>query len=53
MRPKGKLGRCRPELKNEIGTWGFKGEEGDSQDDKKGRCGVMRCLPCHAHGSFR
>ena len=53
MRPKGKLGRCHPELKNEIGTWGFKGEESNSQDDKKSRCLVIRCLPCQPGRSFR
>ena len=26
--------------------WGFKGEEGNLQDDKKGRCSTIRTLPC-------
>lgn len=26
-------------------SWSFSGEEGNSQDDKKSRCSVIRCLP--------
>jgi len=33
--------------------WGFKREEGDSWDNKKSRCLVIRCLPCLTDGSFR
>lgn len=34
------------DLMNGIGSLGFKGQEGNSQD-KKSRCLVTRCLPCH------
>lgn len=44
---------CHPELKNEIGARAFKAWVGDSQDDKKSRCLVIRCLSCHTDRSFR
>lgn len=33
-------------LRNGLRPWGFKGEEGKSQEDEKRRCLVLRCLPC-------
>lgn len=42
---------CHPELRNGIGSWGFKGEEGNSQDDKS-RYLVIRCLSCHTDWYF-
>ena len=38
---------CHPELRTGLVTWGFAGEEGKSQDEKKIRCSVIRCLLCH------
>ena len=35
---------CYPELINGSGTWGFKGDKGNSKDNKS-RCLVIRCLP--------
>lgn len=32
--------------KEQIGTWGFKGEESNSQEDEKSRCYIIRCFPC-------
>lgn len=43
---------CHPELRNEIGSWGFKGEEDNSQGNKS-RCLVIRCLSCHTDRAFR
>ena len=40
---------CHPELRTGIGAWGFQGQEGHSQDNKKNRC--IRCLPCHIDGA--
>ena len=37
---------CHAELRNGVGVWGFKGEEGNSQENQKSRCLVIRCLPC-------
>ena len=37
-------------LRNEIGAWGFQGQEGYSQQ-KESRCLVMRGLPCHIDGT--
>ena len=38
---------------NGIGVWASKGQEGNSQEHKKSRCWVTRCLPCHIYRSFR
>jgi len=53
QRQKGKVKQtCHPELRNGIGAWSFKEEEGNSQGyKKKGRCLAIRCLPCHTEGS--
>lgn len=42
---------CHLELRDEQGSWGFKAEEGDSQD-KKGKCLVIRWLTCYTDRSF-
>lgn len=42
--------KYHPELRNGLGTWGFKGEEDNSQGSKKNRCLVIRCLPCPTDG---
>lgn len=34
------------ELRMRWGTWGFREEEGHSQDNEKSSCSVSRCLPC-------
>ena len=34
-----------PEVRNEIGPWGLKGEESNSQDNKKSRFMVIRFCP--------
>lgn len=44
--------RCHPELRNGIGNWGFRGEKGNSQNNKN-RYLVIGCLPCHSDRSFR
>lgn len=44
---------CHCALRNEIGAWGFKAQVSDSQDDKKSRHLVIRCLSCHTDRSFR
>ena len=46
MRLKGEQLRliCCLEPKNGVGTWGFKEEEGNSQEDKKNRCLVLEKL---------
>lgn len=38
---------CHPELRNGIGARSFKGDEDNSQDDKKNKCLVIKCSPCH------
>lgn len=35
------------------GPWGFRGEEGQLQDNAKGRCSVIRSLPCPTDSSYR
>ena len=51
-RQKGKIRYiCHPELRKGVGTWGFQGQEGHSQDNKrKSRYLVIRCLSCHMDG---
>ena len=41
------------ELRDRIGAWGFKGEEGKSPDEKKNRCLISRCLPSCTGRFFR
>ena len=36
---------CHPKLRNRIGVWGFKRKEDNSQEDRKSKCLVNKCLP--------
>ena len=43
---------CHPELRNRVGTWGFKGEVGNSQEGKS-RCLVNQMFARPCSKSFR
>ena len=44
---------CKPELWNQRGAWDFQGEKNYFHDNKKSRCLVIKCFPCHTDRSFR
>ena len=37
---------CHTGLRDGVGAWGFKVEKGDSWENQKSRCLVIRCLSC-------